>query len=135
MQQLSRRLTAQFRRLFKPPLRRLAGLIDRRADVLMTSVLRRELALHDRERSLIFEDLRREVVRLQEQVDGVTTAVARHDEARVERDGQTDLVLHALLREVVRLQRFVDELLARHDQIEEQAGPVSTTIPIRERSA
>jgi hypothetical protein len=72
------RLTAPLRWLFKPPLRWLARIITRRADVVLTTALRRELALHERNAhsDLVLNALLREVVRLHTLVEEL---LARQD--------------------------------------------------------
>jgi hypothetical protein len=137
MPNLSVRVTAFLRRLVMGPLRPAARVIDRRADILLTKILRRELALHERELQHAPDPntLPREVAQRQYIVDLVQTAIQGHELALHEREAERDMILDALLREVIRLQQLVEELLARHDQIEEESATVTTTIPIRERSA
>ncbi len=79
MPDFSRRLSALLRRLFKHPLQRVAGAFARRADVLLTTILRRELALQERDgqSELVLDALLREVVRLQSLVEEL---LARQDQ-------------------------------------------------------
>jgi hypothetical protein len=114
MPTLGRRLTDQLRRLFKHPLQRAASVINHRADIVLTTILRRELALHERgrQRDLILDTLLREVVvavengrRESHQSDLVRDAMLCEIVAAVENTGQearqNDLVHCASLREVV----------------------------------
>ena len=119
----------------------MAGVIDRRADVLLTTILRRELLelrQAEDQSAVTLDSSRREILAAVKDVGG---EIRQHDLvlAAVKDVGgeirQHDLVLNALVRELIRLHDLVEELLARQDQITEGNHTAATTIPIRERSA
>ena len=136
MPNLNWRFTAEVRRRVKRPLQRLAGVIDRRADVLLTTILRRELLelrQAEDQSAVTLDASRREILAA---VKDVGAELRQHDVAlAVVKDvggdlRQQDLVLNALVRELIRLQDLVEELLARQDQIAEGNQTAATIIPM-----
>jgi hypothetical protein len=114
MPTFGRRPTDQLRRLFKHPLRLAASVIDRRADIVLTTILTRELERHERsrQRDSVVDNLLVDLVaavgntgRESHERDLVQGAMLTEVVAAVENAGrelrQTDMVRDAMFRETI----------------------------------